>query len=216
MVSFIDAHRGMHGVEPICSVLAIAPSTYYSHLAKRADLHVLVAESLPVVELPDEICGTSLRNDLIPLLRRLRGKAHLHGALDLRGLGQPLRFGFLRGILRDLPLPFLIGARITGGITAPLVFAVLQAPLAVLLALHDAHCRLRVMPHVLRKCVLVALGQRRPVLAEKSGQRVLAVLLVDLSSQSVPALHRAENVGTLAGLKDQVRVHHHAPSLRVR
>ena len=37
MVSFIDAHRGMHGVEPICSVLAIAPSTYYSHLAKRAD-----------------------------------------------------------------------------------------------------------------------------------------------------------------------------------
>ncbi|MDH2329028.1 IS3 family transposase [Cereibacter sp. SYSU M97828] len=37
MVSFIDAHRGMHGVEPICSVLPIAPSTYYSHLAKRAD-----------------------------------------------------------------------------------------------------------------------------------------------------------------------------------
>lgn len=36
MVSFIDAHRGMHGVEPICGVLPIAPSTYYSHLAKRA------------------------------------------------------------------------------------------------------------------------------------------------------------------------------------
>lgn len=27
----------MHGVEPICSVLPIAPSTYYSHLAKWAD-----------------------------------------------------------------------------------------------------------------------------------------------------------------------------------
>ena len=37
MVSFIDAHRGTHGVEPICSVLPIAPSTYYDHLAKRAD-----------------------------------------------------------------------------------------------------------------------------------------------------------------------------------
>lgn len=37
MVSFIDAHRGMHGVEPICAVLPIAPSTYYSHLAKRAN-----------------------------------------------------------------------------------------------------------------------------------------------------------------------------------
>ncbi|SFH76799.1 Transposase InsO and inactivated derivatives, partial [Paracoccus aminovorans] len=28
---------GVHGVEPICGVLPIAPSTYYSHLAKRAD-----------------------------------------------------------------------------------------------------------------------------------------------------------------------------------
>jgi transposase-like protein len=34
----IDAHRGdAHGVEPICDVLPIAPSTYYDRLAKRAD-----------------------------------------------------------------------------------------------------------------------------------------------------------------------------------
>lgn len=37
MVGFIDAHQGAHGVEPICAVLPIAPSTYYEHLAKRAD-----------------------------------------------------------------------------------------------------------------------------------------------------------------------------------
>ncbi len=37
MVSFIDMHRGEHGVEPICTVLPIAPSTYYEHLAQRAD-----------------------------------------------------------------------------------------------------------------------------------------------------------------------------------
>jgi hypothetical protein len=37
MVSFIDAHRGTHGVEPICTLLPIAPSTYYDHLAKRSD-----------------------------------------------------------------------------------------------------------------------------------------------------------------------------------
>ena len=30
MVSFIDDHRGEYGVEPICSVLPIAPSTYYA------------------------------------------------------------------------------------------------------------------------------------------------------------------------------------------
>ncbi len=37
MVDFIEAHRDAHGVEPICGVLPIAPSTYFDHLAKRAD-----------------------------------------------------------------------------------------------------------------------------------------------------------------------------------
>ena len=37
MIAFIDDHRGEHGVEPICRVLPIAPSTYHDHLAKRAD-----------------------------------------------------------------------------------------------------------------------------------------------------------------------------------
>jgi len=35
MVDFIDQHREEHGVEPICSVLPIAPSTYYTHVAQR-------------------------------------------------------------------------------------------------------------------------------------------------------------------------------------
>jgi len=30
MVSFIDEHRGEHGVEPICTALQFAPSTYYA------------------------------------------------------------------------------------------------------------------------------------------------------------------------------------------
>ena len=37
MIAFIDDHREEHGVEPICKVLPIAPSTYYDRLAKRAD-----------------------------------------------------------------------------------------------------------------------------------------------------------------------------------
>lgn len=36
MVSFIDAHRAGHGVEPICAQLPIAPSTYYAHKAREA------------------------------------------------------------------------------------------------------------------------------------------------------------------------------------
>ena len=37
MIAFIDDHRAEHGVEPICRMLPIAPSTYYDHLAKRAE-----------------------------------------------------------------------------------------------------------------------------------------------------------------------------------
>jgi len=37
MVDFIDELREEHGVEPICEVLPIAPSTYYEHRARRDD-----------------------------------------------------------------------------------------------------------------------------------------------------------------------------------
>ena len=41
MIAFIDDHRGEHGVEPICAVLPIAPSTYHNHAARRADPSLL-------------------------------------------------------------------------------------------------------------------------------------------------------------------------------
>lgn len=37
MTGFIDEHRDQYGVEPICRVLPIAPSTYYTHAARQAD-----------------------------------------------------------------------------------------------------------------------------------------------------------------------------------
>lgn len=38
MIAFIDDHRGTYGVEPICRMLPIAPSTYHAHVAGRSDL----------------------------------------------------------------------------------------------------------------------------------------------------------------------------------
>ena len=35
MIAFIDDHRGEYGVEPICRVLKIAPSTFHAHAARR-------------------------------------------------------------------------------------------------------------------------------------------------------------------------------------
>jgi len=37
MVSFIDENREAYGVEPICAVIPIAPSTYYEQKARKAD-----------------------------------------------------------------------------------------------------------------------------------------------------------------------------------
>jgi transposase InsO family protein len=58
MIAFIDDHRGAYGVEPICKVLPIAPSTYHAHVAKRAD--------------PSRLSARARRDDdLMPEVRRV-------------------------------------------------------------------------------------------------------------------------------------------------
>jgi len=37
MIAVIDDHREVYGVEPVCRMLRIAPSTYHAHVAQRAD-----------------------------------------------------------------------------------------------------------------------------------------------------------------------------------
>ena len=37
MIAFIEEQRAVHGVEPICKVLPIAPSTYHAYAARRTD-----------------------------------------------------------------------------------------------------------------------------------------------------------------------------------
>src|SRR5206468_3904171 len=44
-IGFIDEHRTIYGVEPICRVLPIAPSTYHAHAARRADPKKLPARA---------------------------------------------------------------------------------------------------------------------------------------------------------------------------
>ena len=56
MVAFIDDHRGAYGVEPICAVVPIAPSTYYVHKARQAD-----ATRMPARALRDAVLGGEIR-----------------------------------------------------------------------------------------------------------------------------------------------------------
>jgi transposase InsO family protein len=55
MIAFIDEHRAVHGVEPICRVLPIAPSTYHVHAARRANPAKLPARARRDITLRSEI-----------------------------------------------------------------------------------------------------------------------------------------------------------------
>lgn len=55
MIAFIDDHREVHGVEPICKVLPIAPSTCRDHVAKHADPEKLSARAKRDIALKPEI-----------------------------------------------------------------------------------------------------------------------------------------------------------------
>ena len=55
MVRFIDDYRDVYGVEPICEVLPIAPSTYYAHRARMANPDSVPARVKRDAELSIEI-----------------------------------------------------------------------------------------------------------------------------------------------------------------
>ncbi|TCM48413.1 transposase InsO family protein [Rhizobium sp. PP-F2F-G48] len=55
MISFIDEHRGVFGVEPICRLLPIAPSTYFENVAKRLDVDRLSVRARSDIGLKIEI-----------------------------------------------------------------------------------------------------------------------------------------------------------------
>ncbi|MCA3424515.1 MAG: IS3 family transposase [Roseomonas sp.] len=90
MIAFIDDQRTVHGVEPLCKVLPIAPSTYFDHQAKRAD--------------PDLLSDLAKRDALLlPEIKRVH-KAHfeVYGVQKLwRQLGRE-GFSVARGTVERL------------------------------------------------------------------------------------------------------------------
>ena len=55
MIRFVVAYRDDHGVEPICRVLEIAPSTYHAHARRRSQPQTAPARVQRDVELMQEI-----------------------------------------------------------------------------------------------------------------------------------------------------------------
>ena len=109
MIAFIDDHRGAHGVEPICRVLPIAPSTYHDHLAKRADPAKMSARARRDMVLKVEVARVFAENFKVYGVRKVWRQMQREGfdiarctverlmqSLDLQGVirGKPVRTTF--------------------------------------------------------------------------------------------------------------------------
>ena len=71
MITFIDDHRGAYGVEPICRVLPIAPSTYREHVAQRQDPTRLSARARQDLALKPEIARVFAENFAVYGVRKV-------------------------------------------------------------------------------------------------------------------------------------------------
>ena len=114
MIGFIDDHRGAYGVEPICRVLPIAPSTYHAHVARRVDPALLPERAKRDDVLKPEIQRVfeenfgvyGVRKVWRQLKREGHGVARCTVARLMRGLG-------LQGVIRGRPVRTTIGDKAT-------------------------------------------------------------------------------------------------------
>jgi len=84
MIAFIDDHREAHGVEPICRVLAIAPSTYHAHAARRADPSKASGRSRHDAELREEIARVWRENFQVYGVRKVWRQLRREGIVVAR------------------------------------------------------------------------------------------------------------------------------------
>jgi len=71
MITFIDDNRASYGVEPICRVLPIAPSTYHEHVAQRQDPTRLSARARQDMALKPEIARVFAENFAVYGVRKV-------------------------------------------------------------------------------------------------------------------------------------------------
>ena len=105
MIAFIDDHREVHGVEPICKVLPIAPSTYHAHAAKRADPAKLSAREKRDAALKPEIARVFAENFAVYGARKVWRQLQRDGEQVARCTVERLmRAMGLEGVIRGKPV----------------------------------------------------------------------------------------------------------------
>ena len=101
MIAFIDDYRAAYGVEPICKVLPIAPSTYRAHAARRADPGRLPARARSDAALMVEIRRVFEANFCIYGVRKVWRQLGREGSVAARcTVARLMRAMGLRGVVR--------------------------------------------------------------------------------------------------------------------
>ena len=105
MIAFIDDHRAVHGVEPICKVLPIAPSTYYDHASKRADPGKLSARAQRDMALKPQITRVFVENFEVYGVRKVWRQLAREGVPVARCTVERLMADLgLQGVIRGQPI----------------------------------------------------------------------------------------------------------------
>lgn len=112
MIAFIDDHREEHGVEPICEVLPIAPSTYHVHAARRADPSLLPAQAKRDAGLMPEIARVFEANFEVYGARKVWRQLLREGQAVARcSVERLMKTMGLQGVIRGKPVKTTISDR---------------------------------------------------------------------------------------------------------
>ncbi|RSV30886.1 IS3 family transposase [Sphingomonas sp. ABOLE] len=112
MIAFIDDHRDAYGVEPICRVLPIAPSTYHERVAQRQDPTRLSARAQRDAALKPEIARVFAENFAVYGVRKVWRQMMREGFQVARcTVARLMREMGLAGVIRGKPLRTTISDR---------------------------------------------------------------------------------------------------------
>jgi putative transposase len=105
MIAFIDDHRGGYGVEPICKVLPIAPSTYHADVARRLDPSKRSARAKRDAALRPEVARVFAENFEVYGARKVWRQMKREGFEVARCTVERLMQGMgLHGVIRGKPV----------------------------------------------------------------------------------------------------------------
>ena len=105
MIDFIDDQREAYGIEPICKVLPIVPSTYHNHLAKRADPSKFSARARRDMDLKPEIARVFAENFAVYGVRKVWRQMQREGFSIARcTVARLMQSMGLQGVIRGKPV----------------------------------------------------------------------------------------------------------------